>query len=108
VVVLGHSGCGAVAATLEQLSQPGARQSQNLRAIVSRIQPSVEDLLEIGHEGDVEGLMRRAVRANIRASVNQLRHGSQVLEDLIQNDGLLVVGAEYALETGVVDFFDDE
>jgi carbonic anhydrase len=46
------------------------------------------------------------VRANIRASVDHLRHGSQILEQLIQDDGLLVVGAEYALETGVVDFFD--
>jgi carbonic anhydrase len=46
------------------------------------------------------------VRANIRASVDHLRHGSRVLEQLIQDDGLRVVGAEYSLETGVVDFFD--
>jgi len=48
-----------------------------------------------------------AVRANIRASVRNLRHGSDIIENLIQNAGLRVVGAEYSLETGVVDFFDD-
>ena len=50
--------------------------------------------------------MRRSVRNNIRMSVNQLRHGSEILEQLVQNDGLLVVGAEYSLETGVVEFFE--
>jgi carbonic anhydrase len=39
-------------------------------------------------------------------SASHLRHGSEVLEQLIQNDGLRVVGAEYSLETGEVDFFD--
>ena len=50
--------------------------------------------------------MHEAVRANVRASADHLRHGSELLEQLIQSDGLLVVGAEYSLETGVVDFFD--
>ena len=68
--------------------------------------PSIESLLSSGAYQDHDELMHEAVRANIRASANQLRHGSQLLEDLIQNEGLLVVGAEYSLETGVVDFFD--
>lgn len=106
VVVLGHSQCGAILATLEELRTPTENQSHNLRAIVDRVRPSVEGLLasDLRHESDA--LVREAVRANIRASVDHLRHGSQVLEELIQNDGLLVVGAEYSLETGVVDFFD--
>ena len=106
VVVLGHSSCGAILATLEELARPSADQSRNLRSIVDRIRPSVEALLDAdaGHQSDA--LVHRAVRANIRASANHLRHGSELLEQLIQNDGLLVVGAEYSLETGVVDFFD--
>ena len=106
VVVLGHSRCGAVLATLEELMRPREKQSRNLRSIVDRIRPSVEGLLatELGH--DSEALLRHAVRANIRASANQLRHGSEVLEELIQKGRVLVVGAEYSLETGVVDFFD--
>ncbi len=106
VVVLGHSKCGAIAATLEQLERPNENRSPNLRSIVDRIRPSVEALLETGGQQDRETLAKQAVRANIRASANHLRHGSQVLEQLIQTDGLLVVGAEYSLETGVVDFFD--
>ena len=106
VVVLGHSNCGAVHATLEQLARPSREQSRNLRSIVDRIRPAVEGLLERTLPGDRQALEQQAVRANIRMSANHLRHGSELLEQLIQNDGLLVVGAEYSLETGVVDFFD--
>ena len=106
VVVLGHSQCGAIAATLEELRRPTENQSRNLRSIVDRVRPSVEGLLETDLKHDLEALAKRAVRLNIRASTDHLRHGSQVLEQLIQDDGLMVVGAEYCLETGVVDFFD--
>ena len=106
VVVLGHSNCGAVHATLEQLARPSREQSRNLSSIVDRIRPAVEGLLERGAPRDREALERQAVRANIRMSANHLRHGSAVLEQLIREGGLLVVGAEYSLETGVVDFFD--
>jgi carbonic anhydrase len=106
VVVLGHSKCGAILATLEELQQPIARQSQHLRSIVDRVRPSVETLLTTDLRHDPAALVRHAVRANIRVSANQLRYGSAVLEQLIQREGLLVVGAEYSLETGIVDFFD--
>jgi len=106
VVVLGHSQCGAILATLEELRRPTENQSKNLRAIVDRVRPSVEGLLEGPLMRDPDALVKQAVRDNIRASTNHLRHGSELLEQLIQNDGLVVVGAEYSLETGVVDFFD--
>jgi carbonic anhydrase len=106
VVVLGHSQCGVILATLEELRRPTENQSRNLQSIVDRVRPSVEGLLAPDLEHDPGTLVKQAVRANIRASANQLRHGSQVLEQLIQDDGLLVVGAEYSLETGVVEFFD--
>ena len=105
VVVLGHSQCGAIVATLEELQKPSA-QSHNIRSIVDRIRPSVQSLLATELRHDHENLLRHAVRANIRASANHLRHGSEVLEQLIQNEGLMVVGAEYSLDTGEVDFFD--
>ncbi len=106
VVVLGHSQCGAVLATIEELRRPGGTQSRNLESIVDRVRPSVEELLDTEIATDFDNLVHHAVRANIRASVNHLRHGSEILEELIQKDGLLVVGAEYSLETGVVDFFE--
>jgi carbonic anhydrase len=106
VVVLGHSRCGAVLATLEELQQPTGEQSRNLRSIVERVRPSVEELLRSELRHDLDALVRHAVRANVGISVNHLRHGSEILEQLIQNEGLLVVGAEYSLETGVVEFFD--
>lgn len=106
VVVLGHSQCGAILATLEELQRPTENQSRNLRAIVDRVRPSVEELLNTALRHDLNALARQAVRANIRASVNHLRHGSEVVEQLIQEEALRVVGAEYSLETGIVEFFD--
>ena len=106
VVVLGHSNCGAIDATIEELGRPSKDQSRNLRSIVDRIRPSVEPLLATDLRHDLKALAHEAVRANIRASVNHLRHGSDVLEQVIDRDGLLIVGAEYSLDTGVVDFFD--
>ncbi|MFY9823528.1 MAG: carbonic anhydrase [Thermoanaerobaculia bacterium] len=106
VVVLGHSGCGAILATLEVLGAPEEKQSHNMRSIVDRVRPSVEGLLATDLRHDRDALVKQAVRANIRTSTDHLRHGSRVLEQLIQEDRLLVVGAEYSLETGAVDFFD--
>jgi carbonic anhydrase len=105
VVVLGHTQCGAVRATLEEVRRRTNR-SPNLLSIVERIRPSVETLLAAAAGRDDDDLLRQAVRANVRASVDHLRHGSAALEELIQADGLLVVGAEYSLETGEVDFFE--
>jgi carbonic anhydrase len=106
VVVLGHSKCGAIQATLEQLQRPRDNQSRSLHSIVDRIRPSVESLLATDLRNHPETLVREAVRANIRASVSHLRHGSSLIEHLVQSSGLLVVGAEYSLETGVVEFFE--
>jgi carbonic anhydrase len=107
VVVLGHTQCGAIAATVEELTQPGGAQSPNLRSIVNRVRPSVEPLMATALRHDLPALSREAVRANIRMSANQLRHGSELLENLIQKNGFRVVGAEYSLESGIVEFFDD-
>lgn len=103
--MLGHSNCGAVGATVEALTRPTG-QSGNLRSIVDRIRPAVEPLLDTDLAHHPELLVQQAVRANVRASVNHLRHGSDVLEHLIQHDGLMIVGAEYSLEAGTVEFFD--
>jgi carbonic anhydrase len=106
VVVLGHTQCGAIEATVRELGRPAQEQSRNLRSIVDRIRPSVELLIGTGLMHDHETLVQHAVRANVRFSTDHLRHGSELLEQLIQNDGLIIVGAEYSLESGVVEFFD--
>jgi carbonic anhydrase len=106
VVVLGHSRCGAILATLEELTHQTTHESQNLRSIVDRVRPSLEPLFATGLRDDPDALVAQGVRANVRASANHLRHGSEILEQLIQRNRLLIVGAEYSLETGVVEFFD--
>ncbi len=106
VVVLGHTQCGAIAATIEELQQPQAERSQNLGSIVDRVRPSVEALMGTELRDDLGALSRQAIRLNIRASVDHLRHGSRVLEQLGQKDGLRVVGAEYDVSSGAVEFLD--
>ena len=105
VVVLGHTQCGAITATLEEV-RSDTSPSPNLKSIVDRVRPSVETLLAAGLTADSPDIVRQAVRANVRASADHLRHGSVLLEELIRRGRLTVVGAEYSLETGEVEFFE--
>jgi carbonic anhydrase len=106
VVVMGHTRCGAVAATIEALEHGDSPQSKNLRSITDRIAPHIEGRVRLAMKQGVDRqlLVEEAVRANILASTNQLRHGSSLLEQLVSTGQVLVVGAEYRLETGQVEF----
>ena len=106
VVVLGHSSCGAIQATIEELHRP-TKQSPYLKAIVDRIRPGVEQLVTAGADDGALAVEHAAMTANVRASVEQLRHGSAIIENLIANDGLVVTGAWYSLETGRVEFLEE-
>lgn len=107
VVVLGHSLCGAVSATIDELQKPSADTSRNVLSIVNRIRPSVEPLCLTELKNDPAQLLSAAIRANILAAVNQLRHGSQMLEACLESQTLTIVGAEYCLASGIVEFFDE-
>jgi carbonic anhydrase len=103
VVVMGHTRCGAVSATVREIQTGHGADSKNIRAITDRIAPHVRELV---HPGSPGGDLHEAIRANVRASTDHLRHGSQILEELVLSHRLEVVGAEYELETGEVHFFD--
>lgn len=105
-VVLGHTGCGAVQATVDELRQPTENPSKNLRSIVDRIRPAVEGQMDSGGKDDREDLVRRSVRANVRVSANALKRESDILESMVEKGKLRIIGAEYSLETGEVDFFE--
>lgn len=104
VVVLGHSRCGAVTATIEELKRPSEEQSSNVLSIVNRIRPAVEPLFATELRNNPDKLLESSIRANILAATNHLMHGSQILEQLVQQGKLKIVGAEYSLETGEVEF----
>ena len=106
VVVMGHSQCSIVIAAVEAVLGVATSESRNVRSIVDRLRPTVETLVTGRADKHVDALISDAVRANVRASVDHLRHGSELLEAMIAKDGLMVVGAEYSLESGVVTFFD--
>jgi carbonic anhydrase len=107
VVVMGHTHCGAVKATLDEMHSPGSEHSKNIQSIVDRIRPSLEPFVHTDLWEKYDELFKHATHANIIASVNQLKHSSKILEDLIEKDGLVIVGAEYDLHTGKVEFFKD-
>lgn len=107
VVVLGHSRCGAIEATLEELDNAGTPGSPHLRSIVDRIRPALEPLVRSNRDADPQWRMREAVRANVEASVSHLRHGSALLEDLVLRGRIAIVGAEYDLGTGEVEFHEE-
>ncbi|HWN66873.1 MAG TPA: carbonic anhydrase [Haliangium sp.] len=103
VVVMGHTRCGAIAATVQAIETGLGHESKNVRSITDRIAPHIEPLVR---RAGSEDLIREAVRANVRASADHLRHGSRTLEELVIEERVVVVGAEYELETGAVHFFD--
>lgn len=105
VVVMGHTHCGAIDATLDAIE---AGTPGNLASIVDRIRPAVLPLLRTELAGDRAALERAAVRANVKASVRQLRYGSQRIEEALLYEGLRVVGAIHDLATGEVEFFEGE
>ncbi|MGH8196774.1 MAG: carbonic anhydrase [Steroidobacteraceae bacterium] len=107
VVVLGHSSCGAIAATIEELHRPTMNQSPNQKAIVDRIRPGVERLVASKEAEGAPAVEHAAMTANVAASVDQLRHGSTIIEGLIESEGLVVIGAWYSLETGKVEFLEE-
>lgn len=104
VVVMGHTRCGAIAATIAALENRGERISDNVRDIVERITPAVAELADLGLPRPK--LLAAATRANVRATVGQLRHASRLLERRVADRKLVIVGAEYDLQTGRVDLFD--
>jgi carbonic anhydrase len=106
VVVMGHSNCGAIVAAVEELLDGASNESRNLRSIVDRVRPAVDTAIAGRRDVDRKTLIRDAVIANVRTSVDHLRHGSALLEDLVQNNGLVIVGAKYSLDTGVVTFIE--
>ena len=106
VVVLGHTMCGAVKATIDELERPSEKKSSNVLSIVNRIRPTIEPLFHTEHRNDPEKLLESCIHANILAATNHLMHGSKMLENLVQQGELEIVGAEYSLETGYVNFYD--
>jgi carbonic anhydrase len=106
VVVMGHSSCGAVLATLQALRGAAAVASENIRDIVDRIGPAVRSVIEADRDGTEEAIVARAIRANVRASADHLRHGSRLLEEMVRSGQVAVVEAEYDLASGRVEFFD--
>jgi len=107
VIVMGHSNCGAIITTLHELEQPNENRSPNLASIVGRIRPAIEPLTKNAENLDHSSLLLEATRANIHASVNQLRDGSSILKNMIQKEGLQILGAEYSIETGKVKFLQE-
>jgi carbonic anhydrase len=105
IVVLGHSRCGAIETVVEELRKPSSLQSDNLDFIVDRIRPSVEQVMLEGFGHDPGRLLAAVGRENVRCSMRTLRDSSGIIEKLVAEQGLMIVGAEYSVRTGVVDFF---
>lgn len=109
VVVLGHSRCGAITATLDaiQAEEASGPMSRNMASIVDRILPAMSPIVRALPGGARDSLIAAGVRANVQASVNHIRHGTVALERMTLRNELLIVGAEYDLASGEVLFFDD-
>jgi carbonic anhydrase len=104
VVVMGHTQCGAVKATIESVRKGKHPGSVSLDDMVQRIAPAVRPVANRGLASNE--LLKVATRANALLAADRLRRESPVLRERIETGKLTVVSAEYALETGEVSFFD--
>lgn len=105
VVVMGHTQCGAVAATVHALEHGGSPVSSNLRSIVDRIAPHVQHLFDAPF--GLPASLTDAVRANALASARELRRASPQLQDLVDRGRVAIVPSVFDLETGLVTFLDE-
>lgn len=105
VLVMGHSGCGAVTATLANIMDTHVPSSENIHDIVSRIKPHVYSIAHMDQLSESEKL-DMAIEANVRASVGQIESSSRMIEELVRNETLMVVGAVLDLSTGQVAFLE--
>ena len=104
VVVLGHSHCGAVKATVEALTSGKNDFSPNVASIVDRVTPAVRPVVEGQQFSDQDDLVHQAMRANVEQSVNELQTRSSILQQMAERGDIKIIGAEYSIETGLVDF----
>jgi carbonic anhydrase len=105
VVVMGHTHCGAVRATVRALTQEDRPDTHNQQSIIERIAPHLEGMLETTVDPDER--MSRAVRLNALASARELRTSSDLLQQLVEKSRVRIVAAVYDLATGVVTFLDE-
>lgn len=97
IMVLGHEKCGAVTAAVQ-----GGKAEGHLESLVSAIRPSVEEA------GNLPGdKVHNCVVANARHVARQIRESEPVLKELIQKEGVKVVAADYALDSGRVTLIED-
>lgn len=105
VLVMGHTQCGAVTATLNHIENPQTISSENIHDIVSRIKPhifTISQMHEISHDHKLE----LAVEANVLASVSQLSHSSRLIEALVDEGSMKILGAVLDLNSGKVEFLE--
>lgn len=107
VVVLGHSHCGAINATVDALMGDPDNLSPNVASIVDRVTPAVLPIVKRNSYKDKDDLVHQAMRANIEQSVNGLQMRSRILRGMVDRGQIKIIGAEYSIETGVVDFYLD-
>jgi carbonic anhydrase len=100
-MVLGHTKCGAVHATLEGKPLPGS-----IPMIAKAIQPAVADLLKNKKDATVNDLMNAAVEANVRYQMKQVMGSSEMLRKAQADGKLTLLMAIYDVDTGAVRFLD--
>ena len=105
VVILGHTCCGAVEASVDEVLNPSEALSSNLALVVDHIRPAIRGLMEKEPEITRKKLLEQAVRANVRSMTERLVSKSEPLKNRVNNGDLVVAGAEYSLKTGIVEYF---
>lgn len=105
VVVLGHTCCGAVQATVNALIDPSTNPDGMYPTVVEHVRPSAQAAIDAGGASTDE-IVDHATHHNVRRSIETITTKSRALKKLMLVEGMLVVGAKYRIEDGAVEFLE--
>lgn len=103
IVVLGHTSCGAVKAACDNFREG------HIGEIINHIRPAVRQEKTVLNQRDSsnEDFVAKVCELNVKAQIKQIMHSSDIIEDLLNEKKIGLIGGVYDLTTGKVDFLPD-
>ena len=104
VVVLGHTKCGAVKGACDHVKMG------NLTTLLEKLKPAVDGETSVTSDRNASNadFVEKVASLNVRITKRQILKNSPILKEMIEKGEIALVGGMYDVETGIVDFYDDE
>jgi carbonic anhydrase len=103
IVVLGHTSCGAIKAACDNFREG------HIGEIINHIRPAVrqEKTVLESRDSSNEDFVAKVCAQNVRVQIKQILHSSDIIEDMLNEKKIGLIGAVYDISTGQVNFLED-